>query len=157
MKGKESILATFGPLCASRETINLFMKVIIDTQPWRYDPSLTVKPWDPYKLDGHLKIAIEWSDGVVKPHPPLIRAMKKVAEACKAAGMEIVDWEPLEHKRAWDITSALYFPDGGEDTMRPLLESGEPILPLTDFIIKDQARVKPLTMHEYWKVRTLMP
>ena len=151
-KGRDSILATFGPLTASRETINLFMKTILDSNPWRHDPSLTIKPWTPETLDSALKIAIEWHDGVVKPHPPTIRAMKEVAAACKAAGMQVVDWDPLDHKKAWEITSALYFPDGAEDILAPLLESGEPILPLTDFITKEQANVKKLDIHAYWQL-----
>jgi amidase len=152
MNGKDSVLATFGPLTQSRETINLFMKTILDTEPWRVDPSLTVKHWTPETLKTPLKVAIEWHDGVVKPHPPMIRAMKEVAEACKAAGMEVVDWVPLDHAKAWDIVSGLYFPDGGEACKAPLLESGEPILPLTKFIIDEQPNVKARTMSEYWEL-----
>ncbi|OAL38221.1 hypothetical protein AYO20_02673 [Fonsecaea nubica] len=152
MNGKDSVLATFGPLTQSRETINLFMKVILDNEPWRYDPSLTVKKWTPEKLTQPLKVAIEWSDGVVKPHPPMIRALKMVADACKAAGMEVVDWEPYKHDKAWDIVSALYFPDGGEQILAPLKEIDEPILPLTKFITEEQPNVKSLTMAEYWEL-----
>lgn len=152
MKGKDSVLATYGPLTQSRETVNLFMKVILDNEPWRHDPSLTVKPWTPETLSRPLKIAIEWSDGVVKPHPPMIRALKIVADACKAAGMGVVDWEPYQHERAWDIVSALYFPDGGEDTLAPIKESGEPMLPLTKFITEEQPAVKRLDMHQYWEL-----
>ena len=50
MEGKDSVLATFGPLTQSRETINLFMRIILDTEPWWRDPSLTVKPWTPEKV-----------------------------------------------------------------------------------------------------------
>lgn len=151
-KGRDSIHATFGPLTTDRETINLFMKTILDSEPWRYDPSLTVKQWTPATLAAPLKIAIEWHDGVVKPHPPMIRAMNEVAAACKAAGMEVVDWDPLDHKKGWELTSALYFPDGGEDLLGPLLEAGEPILPLTHFITKEQSAVKKLDIHAYWKL-----
>jgi len=48
--------------------------------------------------------------------------------------------------------SALYFPDGGEDTLKPLIEAGEPILPLTKFITEEQPKVKNLNMHEYWEL-----
>ncbi|OQV00659.1 hypothetical protein CLAIMM_06126 [Cladophialophora immunda] len=152
MDGKDSVLATFGPLTQSRETINLFMKTILDNEPWRYDPSLTVKKWTPEKLAQPLKVAIEWSDGVVKPHPPMIRALKMVADACKAAGMEVVDWEPYKHDKAWDIVSGLYFPDGGEAILAPLKEVDEPILPLIKFITEEQPNVKNRTMPEYWEL-----
>ncbi|EER37032.1 acetamidase [Histoplasma capsulatum H143] len=152
MAGFDSILATYGPLCTSREAIDLFMKVALDGEPWRRDPSLTPIPWAPVTLTKPLKIAIEWNDGVVKPHPPVLRALREVANACRNAGMEVVDWVPLNHSEAWDIVSALYFPDGGEDVLNLLKASGEPILPLTKFIIHEQPTVKPHTMAEYWKV-----
>jgi len=151
-RGRDSIGATYGPITTSRETLNLFMKTILDAKPWRHDPSLIIKPWTPETITKPLKIAIEWSDGVVKPQPPMIRALQIVASACKTAGMEVVDWDPYDHARGWELTSALYFPDGAEDTIAPILESGEPILPLTDFITKEQAQTKILTMHEYWKL-----
>jgi len=150
MDGKDSVLATFGPIAQSRETLNLFMKVILDEEPWRYDPSLTVKPWTPETFTEPLKIAIEWSDGVVKPHPPTIRGLQMVADACKKAGMEVVDWDPFDHAKGWEIVSGLYFPDGGEAILAPLVEIGEPILPLTDFITKEQPNVKNRSIHEYW-------
>ncbi|KAI9741783.1 MAG: hypothetical protein M1834_000169 [Cirrosporium novae-zelandiae] len=152
--GRDTIFGTYGPLCTHRDTIDLFMKTVLDAQPWRYDPSLTPMPWTPFEYSRPLKIAIEWSDGVVKPHPPIIRAMKEVSEACKAAGMVVLDWEPLNHEKAWDIVSALYFPDGGEDALRPIKESGEPVLSLTDFITKEQPTVKSLDMHELWKLNS---
>ncbi|KAF2103321.1 amidase family protein [Rhizodiscina lignyota] len=149
MVGRDSVGSTQGPLTVSRETINLFMKVILDSEPWRVDPSITVKPWTPEKFSRPLKIAIEWHDGVVKPHPPTTRALKEVAAACAAAGHKVVDWVPLDHAKGWDIVSRLYFPDGGEAVLNLIHESGEPVLPLTEWII-NQPGVKNLTMHEYW-------
>ncbi|KAI6765779.1 hypothetical protein HG530_006849 [Fusarium avenaceum] len=114
MIGKETISSTPGPMTVDRETLELFMKVALASKPWLTDPSLTAKEWTPYKFDRPLKVAIQWWDGVVQPHPPMTRALKEVAEACRKAGMEVVDWdcEPLDHKLGWEILSALYWPDG---------------------------------------------
>ncbi|KAK7917928.1 hypothetical protein PG985_009802 [Apiospora marii] len=108
---------------------------------------------DPYKFTKPLKIAVQWWDGVVQPHPPMMRALREVADACRKAGMEVVDWdcEQLDHRKAWDIISALYWPDGGKEVLGLIKESGEPILPLTKFIIEEQPTVKELTQHELWK------
>ncbi|KAJ9210234.1 hypothetical protein DTO166G4_8162 [Paecilomyces variotii] len=137
-----------------REALELFMKVALSVKPWRLDPSLTAKEWTPYKFTRPLKIAVQWWDGVVMPHPPMIRALKEVSEACKAAGMEVVDWdcESLNHRRGWEITAALYWPDGGEEVLSLLEEGGEPILPLTKFIIHEQPSVKKLDQHGLWKL-----
>ncbi|KAI1960812.1 hypothetical protein LOZ58_003885 [Ophidiomyces ophidiicola] len=151
MEGKDAIAATFGPLCRSRPTMDLFMKVIADAQPWRFDASLSPLPWTPVTTTKPLKIAIEWDDGVVKPHPPVLRALREVAEACKKAGMEVVDWQPYDHRTAWDIISELYWPDAGKEVIGLLESEGEPMLPLTKFIL-DQPMVKDHSMAEYWKL-----
>ena len=71
--------------------------------------------------------------------------------------MKVVDWEceKLDHKKGWEIISSLYWPDGGEQVLNSLKESGEPVLPLTKFIIEEQASVKSLTQQELWDVSTL--
>ena len=153
LQGKDHVYATMGPICSSRETIHLCMKVILDSQPWRTDPALFPKFWTPETFDHPLKLGIMWSDGVVKPHPPLIRAMQEVASACKAAGIKLVDWEPLDHDKAWDIVSGLYFIDGGEEYMRLIADSGEPVLPLTDWIIKEQPEARARSYKEQVQVR----
>lgn len=156
MYGKETIASSPGPMSVDRDALELFMKIALAAEPWRLDPSLTVKPWTPHTFTRPLKVAVQWWDGVVQPHPPMTRALREVAEACRKAGMEVVDWdcEGLDHKKGWEITSALYWPDGGEEILKYLEDSGEPILPLTKWIIHEQPTVKNLNMHELWKVST---
>ncbi|KAJ4176244.1 hypothetical protein NW755_014526 [Fusarium falciforme] len=152
MAGKEAIMSTPGPMTVDREALELFMKVVLSAKPRRIDPSLTVKEWTPHQFTKPLKIAVQWWDGVVQPHPPMIRALKEVSDACRKAGMTIVDWncEPLNHAKGWEILASLYWPDGGEHVKKILAESGEPALPLTKFIIDDQPSVKNLTQQELW-------
>lgn len=155
MVGKEVIFSTPGPMTVDREALELFMKVALASKPWRIDPSLTIREWTPHKFTKPLKVAVQWWDGVVQPHPPITRAMREVADACRKAGMEVVDWDcvPLDHKKAWDIISAMYWPDGGEEALTLLESAGEPVLPLTKFIIHEQPTVKNHTQHELWEVR----
>ncbi|EEP76536.1 conserved hypothetical protein [Uncinocarpus reesii 1704] len=145
---KDAIAATFGPLCRTRESMTLFMKVITDAELWRFDASLCPKPWTPVTFDKPLKIGIIWDDGVVKPHPPVLRALREVVEACKKGGIEVVDWVPYDHRKAWDIITELYWPDGGKEVRGLFESSGEPILPLTKFIL-EQPTVKDHTIAEY--------
>jgi hypothetical protein len=154
MAGREAILSTNGPMSADRDSLELFMKVMLDAEPWKLEPSIRVAPWIPYGFTRPLKIAVQWWDGVVKPHPPMIRALREVSDACEKAGMTVVDWEceSLDHKKGWEILSGLYFPDGGKEVLGLLESAGEPILPLTNFIIKDQPAVKELTVPELFKV-----
>ncbi|KFY94401.1 hypothetical protein V500_03300 [Pseudogymnoascus sp. VKM F-4518 (FW-2643)] len=154
MYGKETIHGCPGPMSVDRDALELFMKVAVAAQPWRMDPSLTFKEWIPHKFTQPLKVAIQWWDGVVQPHPPMTRALREVAEACCKAGMIVVDWdcEILDHKKSWDILSALYYPDGGKEILGLIEKSGEPLLPLTKWIVQKQPTVKELTQHELWKL-----
>ncbi|KAH0496006.1 hypothetical protein TgHK011_009527 [Trichoderma gracile] len=154
MAGKETILSTPGPMTVERDALELFMKVAVAAEPWRIDPSITAKAWTPYHFTKPLKIAVQWWDGVVQLHPPMRRALEEVVAACKKAGFEVVDWncESLGHDEAWDIISGLYWPDGGEEVMNLMNETGEPILPLTKFIIEEQPSVKKMTVQELWEI-----
>ena len=40
---------------------------------------------------------------VVMPHPPILRSLNNAVEKLRAAGHEVIEFSPLEHKRAWDI------------------------------------------------------
>lgn len=155
MEGKETIISTPGPMTVDRRAMELFMKTVLSKQPWRKDPSIIPMPWTPYTFSKPLRIAVQWWDGVVQPHPPIIRALKEVASACRKAGMEVVDWhcEHLNHQKGWNILSALYWPDGGREALDFLNASGETVLPLTEWIIQDQPDVNDLTQAELWKVR----
>ncbi|CAG9983205.1 unnamed protein product [Clonostachys byssicola] len=152
--GRETIPGCPGPMAVDRDALELFMKVAVGAEPWNIDPSITVKEWIPHKFTEPLKVAIQWWDGVVQPHPPMIRALREVADACRKAGMTVVDWdcEPLDHKGAWDLLSALYWPDGGKEVLSLIEDAGEPLMDLTKWIILEQPSVKELTQHELWKL-----
>lgn len=82
------------------------MKTVIAAKPWLREPSLLPFPWnedDAYN-GRKPKIAVLWDDGVVKPHPPISRALKKVVEKLTERGnVDIVDWVPYKHDEAWAI------------------------------------------------------
>jgi amidase len=150
---KDSIMATQGPMASSREGINLFMKTYLGSEPWIKEDNLVPIPWRSVTLPPKLKIAVMWSDGVVTPHPPVIRALKTVAEALSAAGtqFEIVDWKPDGHDECWKLTSALYYEDGGKTVETIIKEGGETVLPLTEWLIHGE-NSKYRTVEEVWDV-----
>ncbi|KAM0277817.1 hypothetical protein ACHAQH_005521 [Verticillium albo-atrum] len=154
MVGKETIYSTPGPMAVQREGLEILMKAALACKPWRIDPSLSSRPWEPYRVKKQLKVAVQWWDGVVRPHPPITRALKEVSEACKRAGMTVIDWNctNLDHRLGWEILSAMYWPDGGKEALGLLEEGGEPLLPLTRFIIHEQPSVKDHTQQELWEL-----
>lgn len=162
--GQEGVFATQGPMSSSRSGLDLFMQTYLSYEPWIKDDYLVPIPWREVKFEGMIKIAIMWSDGVVKPSPPIIRALKQVAESLGKAnaagvkpGFEIVDWKPEGHDECWNLTQALYYEDGGRRTEGLIKEGGEEVLPLTEWLIHGSANVKYRTVEEVWDVSAPYP
>lgn len=156
--GEEQIIPVIGPLSTTIEGIKLFMKTILDQKPWIIDPSLVHMPWKTEDLlstapsgKRKLRIGVLSDDGVVKPHPPLLRGIDTVVSKLKSnPDIEIVDFPPYHHNEAWRIIASLYFGDGGAEEKEALASSGEPWRPLSDFIIKENPYVKEMTVPEIW-------
>jgi Asp-tRNA(Asn)/Glu-tRNA(Gln) amidotransferase A subunit family amidase len=105
------------------------------------------------KLPRKLKIGVMWNDGIVTPHPPVRRALEEVVSALDAQGddFEVVQWTPLDHSRAYEISMGLYFEDGGRAIKNVLEDGGEAPCPLTQWIF-DNELVKDRSKEELWAV-----
>lgn len=106
MENQEHIVPTIGPLSTSLEGCKLFIKTIIDAKPWLKEPALLPFPWnnDDFFAGKKLKVGVLWDDGVVKPHPPITRALQQIVDKLKANDdFEVVEWKPYEHDLAWEI------------------------------------------------------
>lgn len=148
--GSESILSVTGPLTRSLETLELLLQTVIDSKPWLIDPSLSPVEWKKPTLPKRLRVGIMKSDGLVQPHPPILRALEKVKETLDALpNVQVFDYEPYDHAKGWEIVSSLYFEDGGADTKRTLTSTGEPMCPQTAWAL-DSPAVKPLSIHDQW-------
>ncbi|KAL8714578.1 MAG: hypothetical protein Q9220_001526 [cf. Caloplaca sp. 1 TL-2023] len=158
MLSEEHIVAVIGPLSTSLEGVKLFMRVVLSAKPWIVEPSCIPLPWNdqeshlPISSGRKLRVAVLWSDGVVKPHPPVTRAMKEVASKLQALpDVEVTAWAPYKHYEAWEIIASLYFADGAQEEKDAIAASGEPWRPLSKFIIQENPYVKHLSVEEVWQ------
>ncbi|CAK4029048.1 related to vitamin D3 hydroxylase-associated [Lecanosticta acicola] len=163
MHGQEHIVPVIGPLSQSLEGVKVFMKALIDQKPWLYEPSLLPFPWQAspdYTLlrrgaDGRrkLRIGVLADDGIVRPHPPILRGINTLSQRLQSnPDIEVVDFPPYKHDEAWKIASTLYFADGGSEEAEAIEASGEPWRPLSKFILKENPSVKALTVPETWEM-----
>ncbi|KAH6622086.1 amidase signature domain-containing protein [Boeremia exigua] len=154
MAAADSVETVLGPLSTSLQGLKICMKTIIDSEPWLVEPALIPMPWRSYSVptDRPLRIGVLWHDGIVRPHPPITRALKLVVDKLKAHKVEVIDFAPYLHDEAWAILASLYYPDGGEADSEDIASSGEPWRPLSQWIIKDNPCVKKLSIGEltYW-------
>ncbi|CAE7114136.1 unnamed protein product [Rhizoctonia solani] len=114
---------------------------IIDTRPWLRDPLCIRKAWDQeaYELVDHggrgakKCFAMLCDDGLVKPHPPVWRAMDMMKRALLAAGHEVIEWENRRHEDLfYNVEKQIFLADGDEDFKRECAKSGEPRIQTMD-------------------------
>lgn len=133
--GQESISSTLGPMTNTPSGVRRFARAIIDAKPWNRDPLAVRKPWNQreYELEEHgygvgMCFAIMWDNDVVKPHPPLIRALEITKAALEAAGHKVIDWVPHRHMEIYRNTERIFNADGGHDFRADCELSGEPLI-----------------------------
>ncbi|KAI1113417.1 amidase signature domain-containing protein [Nemania sp. NC0429] len=157
MAGSDHILGTIGPLSTSLEGVSLFFRTVLRGRPWLREPSLTPIPWrgedqSGAKLRGRkLRVGVIWDDKVVRPHPPIRAALSRIVkELGKSDEVEIVNWDCWRHDLAWEIITKLYFCDGGAEEKAAVFASGEPLLPLSKWILEN-AHVREHTIPTLWR------
>lgn len=86
-----------GPLSQTLSGIQTYTSILLGVKPWLNDPKVLPMPWRSVEPKRKLKLAVLWDDGIVRPTPPVRRALKETVQKLKQAGHEIIDWEPLAH------------------------------------------------------------
>ncbi|KAE9380775.1 putative general amidase GmdA [Stipitochalara longipes BDJ] len=145
MDGQNSILSVVGPLATSVGALKLVIKGLLTQQPWLHDPLVSEIPWRHEKEQEVLDIvkagsgeqlvfAIMPDDGVVRPHPPVRRALDIVVKTIEKLGHKVVEWKPPAHARCNDLVFKIWAFDGGEDVHTALGLAGEPMCtPVSSF------------------------
>jgi amidase len=138
-----------GPLARTLEDVIYYSKVVVDSQPWLHDTKCHPIPWRAVDVPKKLKIGVMWNDGLVQPTPPIARALRETVDKLKAAGHEIIDWDPIDIKQGENIIVNFFVADGGESIGRELDKTGEPWRPeMLQF--RD---AKALSMYELWQLQ----
>lgn len=130
---QEAVYPVMAPLARSADDIDLFMTSVLEMKPWATDPLVLPIPWQdvPTPSPSSLKIAVIYDDGIVRPTPPIARALKAAVQKLKAAGVEVVEWENINVAEVVRACYVGYNTDGNNAQKRSMALSGEPLLKLT--------------------------
>ncbi|RSH89731.1 hypothetical protein EHS25_001716 [Saitozyma podzolica] len=145
------IAGCIGPAAHSLRDLELFTRVVLASEPWKRDITLTPLPWrdvddsgrgagfDGWSgVGGKLRVGVMWEDGVVRPVKPTRRTLQTMEDKLRRlSGVELVDFAPESVPEIWKITAQLYYIDGGRKLREAFGE--EPMYPLTKWIVS-QAR-----------------
>lgn len=138
-----TILATGGPMAVSLRDLDLLMSSVLGQRPFLREPSLVPLPWTgPRKALPRLplKVGFMMNDGVIQPQPPVTRALEWAKARLSGAEAGTFDVKPFASYGAADAIKNIrraYFPDGGDALKAGIAKTGEPLEPLTQWIIKD--------------------
>lgn len=151
LPGLESANSVNGPLCASLQSMEFYLKNLANADPSTKDPKVSYRPWRDIKLPEKLSFAVLLDDGFVKPTPPITRGVKKVAELLENAGHEVIEWIPgREHARLPQLNNKFFVADGGKHVLEVTEATGEPLFPY----MKDYGCSKELGVSELWDLQT---
>lgn len=139
MDGQNTILSVVGPLGTSVEGLRIVTKALLEKKPWFHDPLVHEIPWREEKNqeiynrisgnsnEGKLVFAVMKTDGIVRPLPPVARAINTVVDALRSHGHEVIDWTPPNQKQLLDEGFKSWVFDGGADVKAAFALSGEPM------------------------------
>ena len=112
------------------------------------------KPWESNTggdiAKRQLTIGVMMSDGIVDPHPPIVRSLQETVRALEAAGHKVVPWEPLSHKEIVGVIVAMFLIDGGRKIRAELEKGGEE--PLAFITMALSLGGAPRSIEEGWEV-----
>lgn len=152
MSGQEAVQSVNGPMARTIDDIALEAKTVVDKQPWLYDPRMLPIPWRAEEVErtlpAKLKIAVMWHDGMVLPTPPVTRALKDTVEKLKAAGHEIIEWDPKDQKQGLILLGKMFVADGAESIRKVLEKTKEPFRPE----MEEYSKAKMLSTYDMWQV-----
>ena len=148
---QENVASSLGPLARSAADLDLFMQVQLEAKPWEKDATLIPLPWRDVAIPhpSHLKVAICYDDGVVKPTPPIIRGLQTAARKLVAAGVRVVEWESFNVAELVDACYRSYNADGNAGYVSLLKSSGEPLLKLSKFELNQGCGFEAQSVADY--------
>ncbi|TFK99720.1 general amidase [Pterulicium gracile] len=134
--GQDSVPSVLGPMSSSISGLKIFFQTILASEPWFRDASCIRKPWseEEYKLTEHhnkgrvLSFGIMWDDGIVKPHPPVLRALEKVKRALVKKRHKVVEFKAVKHAEICMVAAKIWDAGALQDYTTTTSITGEPII-----------------------------
>lgn len=101
MDGQNTVPSVVGPMAGSVGAVRLAMKSVLGMEPWVYDPGSLPIPWRGEveerikgllcgEAKGKMAFGMFEDDGIIKPHPPILRAVRLVREVLVTLGHEVI-------------------------------------------------------------------
>lgn len=93
MEGQEAVRNVVGHMAKSLAAIEMWTRAVLASQPWMAaDPDCLPIPYREVQIPKKLCFGLLLDDGIVKPLPPVTRALHQAKAALEAAGHMLVEF-----------------------------------------------------------------
>lgn len=151
-------------MCNDHRGLTEIFQALLDAKPWLSDHDTIEMLWRQEKSEaiqrrryqpddrpGRLVFGIMKTDGHVRPHPSINRALGLVTNALELCGYEVVIWDPPPHAPAVENLFKIFGSTSAVETRSALEQSGEPPVPqLRDWY--EHGNVEPSSSAEFWEL-----
>lgn len=128
MAGQPIMPSVIGPMVHNVEDAEYFMKHVLETEPWLYDAKVVPIPWRPFDvINKKFSFGVMRSDGVIQPHPPVLRAIDIAVKALKNFGHDLIEWKPVEQRAMVELGKSIFNTDGMEEIKEMCSIVNEPV------------------------------
>lgn len=139
-----------GPMGRSIADIRLFAEHVANAKPWLRDPKCVPDlAWRAVRIPERPKIAVLWDNGMVRPTPPVKRALRETVESLRGKGYDIVDWPATDHEEAVELLGKFFLADGGKSVENILKPVDEP----WRAEMKGYEDATEMGVHELWQLQ----
>jgi Asp-tRNA(Asn)/Glu-tRNA(Gln) amidotransferase A subunit family amidase len=112
--GQEAILAQPGPMARFVGDLDMAFRFLCTPEQSLVDPTIPPVPPAPEGplTPTRLRVGFYTNNGVLAPAPAVARAVREAAEALRARGLEVEEWQPPDVSEAFELWMGLLMADG---------------------------------------------
>ncbi|CAG7941956.1 unnamed protein product [Penicillium salamii] len=126
MEGQKAVPNTVGPISRSIAGLELWSKAVLEMKPWmKADPDCFPIPYRDIEIPDKLCFGFLPDDGVVKPLPPVARALEITKKALEAAGHTVIEFKINDPLYTENLKFALYRSGAADALHNVLARTGE--------------------------------
>jgi amidase len=133
------VRAVAGPLSRTLDGLEVFTKSVLELKPWEWDATCVPIPWSQKHYEEFLptsnrklSVGIVSSDGIITPHPPILRGLSRTTAALRDAGHEVIESSLFDGTEGmWELLTLILCSTGDQSLRNILDQTGEPLVPGT--------------------------
>ncbi|KAG2418616.1 hypothetical protein HFD88_001717 [Aspergillus terreus] len=127
MEGQEAIQNSVGPMARSLAAVEMWSSAVLTSEPWMsIDPDCLPIPYRNPIVPKKLCFGLLLDDGIVKPLPPVTRALLQTKVTLETAGHLVIPFHIGDPLYVDDLKSALYRSAAAETVSQKLSETQQP-------------------------------